>query len=130
MNKFLKISVVRPGKQPIKTEGVAMQIPSYDGLLGIMPGRKSLLSLLNPGIVSITAENGQKTIFATSGGFAEVHNDTVTLLCDTIITTKEVPDVESKQIFYTKDISSMTDSEKHEYLIEMLRSKIEDKIEE
>ena len=124
MNKSLKISVVRPGKQPIKTEGVALQIPSYDGLLGIKPGRQSLLSILNPGIIRITSESGQKTLFATSGGFAEVHNDVVSLLCDSIITTKEIPDSESEQVFYTKDISKMTDSEKRIYLIEMLRSKL------
>ncbi len=124
MNKSLKISVVRPGKQPIKTEGVALQIPSYDGFLGIKPGRQSLLSILNPGIISITSESGQKTLFATSGGFAEVHNDVVSLLCDSIITTKEIPDSESEQVFYTKDISKMNDSEKRIYLIEMLRSKL------
>lgn len=126
MNKSLKISVVRPGKQPIKTEGIALQIPSYDGLLGIKPGRQSLLSILNPGIISITSENGQKTLFATSGGFAEVHNDVVSLLCDSIITTKEIPNTESEQVFYTKDISTMNDSEKRTYLIEMLRSKTEE----
>ena len=126
MNKSLKISVVRPGKQPIKTEGVALQIPSYDGLLGIKPGRQSLLSILNPGIISITSESGQKTLFATSGGFAEVHNDVVSLLCDSIITTKEIPNTESEQVFYTKDISTMNDSEKRTYLIEMLRSKTEE----
>ena len=126
MNKSLKISVVRPGKQPIKTEGIALQIPSYDGLLGIKPGRQSLLSILNPGIISITSESGQKTLFATSGGFAEVHNDVVSLLCDSIITTKEIPNTESEQVFYTKDVSVMTDSEKRTYLIEMLRSKVEE----
>ena len=126
MNKSLKISVVRPGKQPIKTEGIALQIPSYDGLLGIKPGRQSLLSILNPGIISITSENGQKTFFATSGGFAEVHNDVVSLLCDSIITTKEIPSTESYQVFYAKDISSMNDTEKRTYLIEMLRSKTEE----
>ena len=126
MNTFLKISVVRPGKQPIKTEGVALQIPSFDGLLGIKLGRQSLLSILNPGIVSITSENGQKTIFATSGGFAEVHNDVVCLLCDSIITTKEISDTKSEQPFYTKDISQMNDSEKRAYLVDMLRSKVED----
>ena len=126
MNKSLKISVVRPGKQPIKTEGIALQIPSYDGLLGIKPGRQSLLSILNPGIISITSESGQKTLFATSGGFAEVHNDVVSLLCDSIITTKEIPNTESEQVFYTKDISTMNDTEKRTYLIEMLRSKVEE----
>ena len=126
MSKSLKISVVRPGKQPIKTEGVALQIPSFDGLLGIKPGRQSFLSILNPGIISITSESGQKTLFATSGGFAEVHNDVVSLLCDSIITTKEIPNTKSEQVFYTKDISTMTDSEKRAYLIEMLRSKVEE----
>ncbi len=126
MNKSLKISVVRPGKQPIKTEGVTLQIPSFDGLLGIKPGRQSLLSILNPGIISITSESGQKTLFATSGGFAEVHNDVVILLCDSIITTKEIPNTEAERVFYTKDITTMNDSEKRAYLIDMLRSKTEE----
>ncbi len=127
MNKFLKISVIRPGKQPINVEGIALQIPSFDGLLGIKPGRQSLLSTLNSGIISITSSEGQKTYFATSGGFAEVHNDVVTLLCDSIITTKDISDnqnnSDSDYIFYTKDVSVMTESEKHKYLIEMLRNK-------
>ena len=122
----LKISVVRPGKQPIKTEGAALQIPSFDGLLGIRPGRQPLLSILNAGIITITSANGQKTYFATSGGFAEVRNNVVTLLCDSVITTKEISGTKSEQYFYTKDVSVMTDSEKHDYLVEMLHHKMEE----
>lgn len=126
MNNVLKISIIRPGKQPIKTEGIALQIPSYDGLLGIRFGRQPLLSLLNPGVISITAENGQKTYFATSGGFAEVCKNVVTLLCDSIITTKEILDSKSEIDFHTKDVSVMTDLEKHDYLVEMLRRKVKE----
>lgn len=130
MHSTLKISVLRPGKQPLKTEGLSIQIPSYDGLIGIQPGRQPLLSILNAGIISITSGDGQKNYFATSGGFAEVHNDVVTLLCDSIITTKEIQNIPSdnkgNQIFYTKDVSTMTEEEKYEYLVEMLRNKIEE----
>lgn len=134
MNKqrTFKISIIRPGKPPYNTEGKALIIPSYDGYIGILCDRQPLLSLMSTGLVCIKSISGQNTYFAISGGFAEVQNNEVTLLCDFIVTTNDLPekldssnnDKKLYKKFFTKEVSTMTEEEKREYLIQMLDAKI------
>ena len=133
MSRTLKISIIRPGRPPYNTEGTTLTIPSYDGYLGILYDRQPLLSLMEAGLVTITNVNGKKTYFAVSGGFAEVENNSVTLLCDSVVTSNDISENNQQEIsekkdsapkFYQKDASQMNESEKHEYLIQMLRSKL------
>ena len=124
MKKSFKISIVLPGKQSLKKEGVSLQVPIWNGLIGIKVGRQPLVATMEPGVVSITDENGNKSYFATSGGFVEVYKDVVTLLCDEIIMPEDLnKDVKEKK-FYTKDYLKLSESEKREYLMEMLVSKL------
>jgi F-type H+-transporting ATPase subunit epsilon len=133
MSRTLQISIIRPGRPPYNTEGTAMTIPSYDGYLGILYDRQPLLSLMKSGLITITNVNGKKTYFAVSGGFAEVENNVVTLLCDSVITSNDISDNDSKETsekndaapkFYLKDASQMNESDKYKYLVEMLRSRL------
>ncbi len=128
MSRTLQISIIRPGRPPYNTEGTAMTIPSYDGYLGILYDRQPLLSLMKAGLITITNVNGKKTYFAVSGGFAEVENNVVTLLCDSVITSNDISDNEqpedSASKFYLKDASQMNESEKYAYLVQMLRNKL------
>ncbi len=133
MSRTLQISIIRPGRPPYNTEGTSLTIPSYDGYLGILYDRKPLLSLMKEGLVTITNVNGKKTYFAVSGGFAEVENNSVTLLCDSVVTSNDVSDnnqqktsekQDSAPKFYLKDASQMNESDKYKYLVEMLRSRL------
>jgi F-type H+-transporting ATPase subunit epsilon len=133
MSRTLKISIIRPGRPPYNTEGTSLTIPSYDGYLGILYDRKPLLSLMKEGLVTITNVNGKKTYFAVSGGFAEVENNSVTLLCDSVVTSNDVSDNNQQETsekqdsapkFYLKDASQMNESEKYAYLVQMLRNKL------
>ena len=133
MSRTLKISIIRPGRPPYNTEGTTLTIPSYDGYLGILYDRKPLLSLMQAGLVTITNVNGKKTYFAVSGGFAEVENNSVTLLCDSVVTSNDVSDNNQQETsekqdstpkFYLKDASQMNESEKYAYLVQMLRNKL------
>lgn len=133
MSRTLKISIIRPGRPPYNTEGTSLTIPSNDGYLGILYDRKPLLSLMKAGLITITNVNGKKTYFAVSGGFAEVENNEVTLLCDSVITSNDISENKQEEIpqehysvpkFYLKDASKMNESEKYKYLIEMLHCKL------
>ena len=133
MSRTLKISIIRPGRPPYNTEGTSLTIPSYDGYIGILYDRKPLLSLMKEGLVTITNVNGKKTYFAVSGGFAEVENNVVSLLCDSVITSNDVSENKTDEIpqevvtvpkFYLKDTSPMSESEKYAYLVQMLRNKL------
>ena len=133
MSRTLKISIIRPGRPPYNTEGTAMTIPSYDGYLGILYDRQPLLSLMKAGLITITNVNGKKTFFAVSGGFAEVENNVVTLLCDSVVTSNDISENNSTETtddkdaapkLFLKDASLMNESEKFKYLVEMLQSRL------
>lgn len=133
MSRTLKISIIRPGRPPYNTEGTAMTIPSYDGYLGILYDRQPLLSLMKAGLITITNVNGKKTFFAVSGGFAEVEDNVVTLLCDSVVTSNDISEnnstetTEGKDVapkLFLKDASLMNESEKFKYLVEMLRNRL------
>ncbi|MBR4329320.1 MAG: ATP synthase F1 subunit epsilon [Candidatus Riflebacteria bacterium] len=133
MSRTLKISIIRPGRPPYNTEGTAMTIPSYDGYLGILYDRQPLLSLMKAGLITITNVNGKKTFFAVSGGFAEVEDNVVTLLCDSVVTSNDISENNSTETtddkdaapkLFLKDASLMNESEKFKYLVEMLQSRL------
>lgn len=99
MEKSIKISIVRPGKAVLTTEASHLVIPAWNGEMGIFYNRLPLMSTMAPGLITLTNENGKKSFFATTGGFAEVENNKVTLLCDSLITQDTIPeDEQSKRL--------------------------------
>jgi len=77
----LKLFVVTPETTAVDAEADEVQLPGELGYLGILPGHAPLITLLKTGVLSY--ENaGNQTAFALSSGFAEISNDTVTVLAD------------------------------------------------
>lgn len=57
--------------------------PSNDGLIGILPGHESLVSIVSPGEIKYMVD-GEWRYCAISEGFAEVRKDYVLILGDAI----------------------------------------------
>ena len=77
----LKLIVVTPEKQVADAEADEVQLPGELGYLGVLPGHTTLVTLLKTGILSY--QNGGTTrAMALAGGFAEIANDTVSVLAD------------------------------------------------
>ena len=60
-----------------------LRIPSLDGLLGIQANHAKAIIGLDIGEIKIN-KDGKNTVFATSGGFADVANEGVQLLLETV----------------------------------------------
>ena len=54
------------------------------GEVGIKPGHAPLLTVLKPGTISITMDNGDEDVFYVSGGMLEVQPYHTTILADTV----------------------------------------------
>jgi F-type H+-transporting ATPase subunit epsilon len=79
----LTVSIVAPQTRAAHFEADMVTAPSVMGELGILPGHRSLLADLQPGVVTLRA--GEKMDrFAVSGGFIEVERDHVTILAETV----------------------------------------------
>ena len=79
--KSLQIEVVSHEARLWHGAALAVQIPSVDGSLGILPGRQPLLAQLGDGIVTVTCSS-EVVSFDVTGGFASVDSDFVTVVAD------------------------------------------------
>ena len=77
--KALTLDIVTPDKAIVHEEVDEVQLPGWEGALGILPGHTPLLAMLKPG--ELWYRKGQdKTFFVLDFGMAEVLPDKVTVL--------------------------------------------------
>ena len=81
MAQPLKLEVVTPTKVLLSTEAEYITVPGIDGELGILDSHIPLLTTLRSGVLSYVAE-GTTKLLAVHLGYAEVLDDTVTVLAD------------------------------------------------
>ena len=91
--KTFDLEIVTP-TQVIKKESVSyLRCPGLDGLFGVLPGHRSALIALDLGEIKVS-QNNSDTLYATSGGFAEINNSKVELLVETV---EEANDIDKKR---------------------------------
>ncbi|WP_018305356.1 F0F1 ATP synthase subunit epsilon [Desulfitobacterium hafniense] len=76
------LRVVSPEGNVLKEEAEFVVIPGGNGEIGILPNHAPLISSIGIGVIRYTV-NGKVQKIATSGGFAEVSDNKVTVLADT-----------------------------------------------
>jgi F-type H+-transporting ATPase subunit epsilon len=94
MAKLINIDIVTPEKRIFEGHIRAITAPGIDGEFGIMPEHAPFATVLAPGVVELTAEDGKKELMAVSGGYIEVTREKVILLVETAERPDEV-DVET-----------------------------------
>ena len=66
-----------------------VNLPGYEGVMGILPNHSPLLTVLAYGEVYVR-KNGETQYFAVGGGFAEVQPDKVIVLADSAERADEI----------------------------------------
>ena len=77
----LSIEIVTPEKRILAVQADEAIVPGGHGLFGVRPGHTPFLSLMQPGVLTLT-EGGRKESYFVAGGFVEVGNDKVLVLAD------------------------------------------------
>jgi F-type H+-transporting ATPase subunit epsilon len=75
----LRLSIVTPSRALVDAEVDQVVAPGSEGEFGVLPGHAALLVSLRPGVLRWT-EAGRARRAAISGGFAEVTQESVTVL--------------------------------------------------
>jgi len=92
---MLSLEIISPEKTIVKDEVDVVEATGAEGEFGIMPGHTQFLTALAIG--EIRYKKGNETVYlASSGGFAEVVEDRVTLLVDTAERSHEI-DIEGRK---------------------------------
>ena len=79
----LSLSVVTPEGQAFQGEAEAVVLPGSEGEFGVLPGHEPFLSVLQIGPMTIRKAGGENLHAAVSQGFAEVHDDQVSVMVGT-----------------------------------------------
>jgi F-type H+-transporting ATPase subunit epsilon len=77
--KSLELEIVTPEKPIVRETVDEVQLPGWDGALGILPGHTPLLAMLKPGELWYR-KGHEKTHFVLDFGLAEVLPDRVAIL--------------------------------------------------
>lgn len=82
MARTFHCTIVTPSQAVFDEEVSYVSFPAWDGQLGVMDGRSPLLARLGIGPMRIERPDGESRWFLVDGGFAQVHEGTVTILTE------------------------------------------------
>ena len=85
----MKLRIVTPLRPVVDAEVTELVAPGTEGEFGVLPEHVTFLGSLKPGVVTYT-EGGNRKRIVISGGYAEVRNDTLTVLADDAQLPEEV----------------------------------------
>jgi F-type H+-transporting ATPase subunit epsilon len=91
----LQLEIVTPERLAYSDEVDSVQLPGFEGELGVLPHHAPLLSMLGVGELRIK-KGGTEEAFAIVGGFLQVRPDKVVVMAETADMASEI-DLEKAQ---------------------------------
>jgi F-type H+-transporting ATPase subunit epsilon len=88
-SRMLQCVVVTPERAVLDEQADFVALPMYDGELGVLPGRAPLIGRLGYGELRTRRGNETKR-FYVDGGFAQVRENTVTVLTPRALKAEEI----------------------------------------
>lgn len=82
MADTMQFDLVSPERSLASVPVREVRLPGSDGDLTAMPGHAPTIVTLRPGMVILVGANGTTSEFAVTGGFAEINQDSVSLLAE------------------------------------------------
>ena len=83
MSKRLHLKIITPLRMLYENDAEMVILRGEDGDMGILPGHERRAAVLGYGPLRIFNNGSEENELAVLGGFAEILNDTVTVLSDT-----------------------------------------------
>ena len=92
----LDVEIVTPERKLVAARADEVIAPGAAGLFGVRPGHTPLMSVLDVGVLTMSAGGVAKRFFV-SGGFVEVGKDLVRVLADSAEPVESIDIAEAKQ---------------------------------
>jgi F-type H+-transporting ATPase subunit epsilon len=78
------LELITPERVEFRGAVVSVQLPGTEGSLQVLARHAPLMTSLEIGRLRVRPDDGTELDFATSGGFAEVRSNTLTVLAETV----------------------------------------------
>ena len=89
MSEKFPVEIISPDKSILKTDAIEVNIPSYEGEMGILKDHISIISFLKPGIISIKSKSGDEKYYVEDG-IIEFRNNNLSILTSKIYNIKDL----------------------------------------
>lgn len=89
MNTFY-LEILSPDRIFYRGECKSIVIPISDGMLGIMANHSPLTAAIPQGELTFTKPSGEKVVCAIDNGMADVTDNRVRVLCESVVTPDEI----------------------------------------
>lgn len=87
----MQIRIITPERTVLEADDTQhVLLPAAGGEMGILPGHIAAVVRLGVGRIRVDREGGEPVELATSGGFAEVLEDDITVLAETAELASEI----------------------------------------
>ena len=86
----LHVDIVSPEGQVFSGEAEGIRAPGAEGSFEVLYNHAPMIAALEVGSIFVTPPSGEKIAYATSGGFLEVLDNTVTVLAETAEPASEI----------------------------------------
>lgn len=90
MPENLYVEIVSPDRRAFRGEVERLTAPGTEGTFQVLRHHAPMVAAIETGIIRVTDLQGQEIMFATSGGFVEVLDNTVTVLTETCEPASEI----------------------------------------
>ncbi len=98
--KSFKLEIITPKKIVFKDKSTSLSAPGVQGGFQILHSHAPFLAEVEIGETKMKDSEGRDTIFATSGGFVEVKNNSVVVLVET---AERAPEIDVRRAEEAKD---------------------------
>lgn len=88
--KIIKFEIVTPERTVLKEEILQVTVPTRQGEITVLANHIPLVASLQPGVIELVKNGGEKEVMSVSGGFIEVLKDKVVILADTAEMAEEI----------------------------------------
>ncbi len=92
-----RCAIVTPSEQVFDDDVAEVEFPQWDGQRGVLKGAAPFVARLGTGRLRIRLGGGGEKIFLLNGGFAELHDDHLTLVADEIISKDAIVATEARK---------------------------------
>ncbi len=92
------LEILSPERNFYSGECLSVTLPISDGLIGIMAHHSPLTAVLCDGEVSFLKPDGERIICAVASGMADVADNKVCILCQSVVSPDEIDEREERKI--------------------------------
>lgn len=76
------LEIISPDKNLYSGEILSIRVPGSKGSFEILKNHAPIISTLEPGVINILEENGNRTSFEVDGGVIEAKNNKIIVLAE------------------------------------------------